>query len=94
MVVFYVNRNWKSKREVNSVTRLGDFLKFLVLNFLTKVTQKFGDYLAILKTSPLSQNNCWYFLVNLFLKKGSFSFDIWSLTLKGNSKKFCELGSA
>ena len=34
-----------------NVTRLGDFWKFLVTNFLTKVAQMYVDFLDILKTS-------------------------------------------
>ena len=35
----------------NSVTRLGDFLQFLVSNYRSKVAQMFGDFCSMLKTS-------------------------------------------
>ena len=38
-------------KERDIVTRLGDFLKFLVTNFLTKVAQIFGDYLGYFEKS-------------------------------------------
>ena len=34
------------------VARLGDFWNFLVTNFITKVAQMFGDFLAVVKTIP------------------------------------------
>ena len=36
---------------VNSVTSLGDFWKFFVTNYLSKVAQMFSDFWGILKTS-------------------------------------------
>ena len=44
-----------------SVIRLGDFCKFLSTNFLTKVAQNFGYFLAILKSIFCSKN--YYFII-------------------------------
>ena len=42
-----------------SVTRLGDFLKFLVKSFDTKVAQIYSDFWAILKNIPFQVNTDW-----------------------------------
>ena len=46
---FFFSMRWRL--QASSVTRLGDFLKFLVTNFLTKVAQIFGDYLGYFEKS-------------------------------------------
>ena len=43
---------WHRWWDIGSVTRLGDFWKFLAVKFLTKVTQIFGDYLGYLDSTP------------------------------------------
>ena len=56
-----------------SVTRLGDFLKFLVTKFTTKVAQIISNFLVyFLKTSLLCKNCCGYFLGNLSKHLGYF----------------------
>ena len=48
----FVNRPFSGpKQSVNSVTRLGDFLKFWVKNYVTKVAKMYSDFWAILKIS-------------------------------------------
>ena len=43
---------WNSfVKHSTSVTRLGDFLKFLLSNYISKVAQMFVDIWSILKTS-------------------------------------------
>ena len=59
-----------------SVTRLGDFRKVWVTNFLLKVAQFYGDFLCYLSWS---KNCCCYFLGNLCKKNwATFYFRIWS----------------
>ena len=45
---------------VVSVTRLGNFSKFLPANCLTKLSQIFGDFLDYWKTSIIWKNCCGY----------------------------------
>ena len=62
---------WKffSSFLIISVTRLGDFWKFLATNFLTKVTQIFGNFLGYCeKHYFVSKNSC-----------GSFWGIIWKI---------------
>ena len=54
------------------VTRLGDFLKFFVSNFLLKVAQLFGYILGFLKTSLFKLNCYCYFLGNFWEKLDYF----------------------
>ena len=57
---------WWYRELNNSVTRLGDFWKFLVTNYLSKVAQMFGDFWGILKT--LLFNHCSGFFLGNFRK--------------------------
>ena len=41
----------KSVNLVSGVTRVGDFKKFWVKNYVTQVAQMYSDFWAILKTS-------------------------------------------
>ena len=43
----------------NSVTRLGDFWKFLVTEFLSKVAQMLGDFWSSFESHHFSRINCW-----------------------------------
>ena len=60
---------------VNSVTRLGDFWKFLVTNFITKVAKVLGDFLGFLERQHFKVNNAVVtFWVNFWLNFGYFKF--------------------
>ena len=54
------------------VTRLGDFLKFLVTNIFSIGAQLFGDFLGYLEASFFNTNCFGYFLSNSWWKFGSF----------------------
>ena len=49
----------------SSVTKLGDFWKFKVSNYYSKVAQMFGDFGGILKQQNLGKNFRGYFLLIL-----------------------------
>ena len=64
---------------VTSVTRLGDFLKFLVTCFLTKVTQLFLFLFGLFGQRYLwSKNCCSHFLGNFWKFWPTFYFNILS----------------
>ena len=45
-----VKHVWNNAMYVLSVTRLGDFGKFFLINYLLKGAQMFGDFWGVLKT--------------------------------------------
>ena len=51
-----------SQLTIFSVTRFGYLLNFPLTNVLTRVAQKFGNFLGILKTVLLNKNNCLWLL--------------------------------
>ena len=62
-----------------SVTRLGDFYKFFVSNFLFKGAQLYGDSLGFLKTSIFKWKLRWLLFSQLLGKNwANFHFNIWS----------------
>ena len=70
----------QKKKFSTSVTRLGDFRKFLVTNYPTKVAQMYGDFWAILENITSKQKLLWAISWNV---SGSFYFNIWSHCLLG-----------
>ena len=59
----------------SSVTRLGNFLKFWVKIFVTKVAQMYSDFWTILKTSFQLKQRLQTFWASFFIKKlGYFLF--------------------
>ena len=63
----------------HSVTRLGDFWKFLATNILTKVAQIFGNFLGCCeKHYFVSKNCCGSFLGRVWKNWATFYSNIWS----------------
>ena len=54
---------------VNSVTRLGDFWKFLAKSYLTKVAQTFNECLGVLNTNIFLCKNLLWLLIGNFCKQ-------------------------
>ena len=62
-----------------SVTRLGDFWKFLVTKSLTKVAQMYGNYWGYFeKHHFLGKNSCCYYLAASGIFLSTFYPNIWS----------------
>ena len=59
---------------VNSATRLGNFGNFLAINFITKLAQVIGDFLAVVK----SQTGEATFWATFGITWATFCFNIWS----------------
>ena len=57
---------------------VGDFLKFLVTNYLEKVAQMFSDFWVIFKRQFFSKNWRRHFFGQLSKKLGYFYINIWS----------------
>ena len=58
----------------SSVTRLGNFLKFWVKYFVSKVAQIYSDFWAILKNVPFDIKTDLAIFWAIFEKKGHFQF--------------------
>ena len=74
-----VNDASKSWAEaIDSVTRLGNFGKFLVTSFLSRVAQLFGDYLDHFKNGTLfNDNHCGNLFGNFKKIWATFNFNNW-----------------
>ena len=75
----------------NSVIRLGDFWKFLAINFLTKETSYLATFWAFLKTSLVSINCVglaafWVIFGNIVLLLIPISWPHWSRRTKSNNR--------
>ena len=60
---------WMERKFVTlSVTRLGDFLKFWVIYFVSKVGQKYCDFRTFLKKRPITDKTCFGNILGIFWK--------------------------
>ena len=67
----------------NSVTRLGDILKFRMKYFVSKVAQMYSDFWAILKNIPFQIKTALATFWAIFGKNwATFNFSIWSHRMK------------
>ena len=63
----------------SSVTRLGNFWKFEVTKFLTKIAQIFGHYLGHFEKLWILRKSCFrYFFGDFWKSLATFYFNIWS----------------
>ena len=66
--------------------QVGQFFKGLATNFVTKVSQVFGDLLVYFeKRHYIVKNCCGYYLGNFCTKLGDFFPQIWSHCAYANS---------